>query len=90
MIVVKKFSADWCGPCRQLTPIIKTVMESVTGTVIETIDVDDDYEAAMKYGVRSVPTVVIEKNGKEVKRFVGLQSGPTYISAINEAKNLDN
>jgi thioredoxin 1 len=48
------------------------------------IDVDQQFEVASKYGIRSVPTVVIEKNGQEVKRMSGLQSEMMYVNAINE------
>jgi thioredoxin 1 len=48
------------------------------------VDIDSQFEIAQKYFVRSVPTVIIEKNGKEVERFVGVQSELAYINALNE------
>ena len=67
---MKYFSATWCGPCKVFRPI----MEEIAGEesiMVEFIDVDQEQNKAIKYGVRSVPTVVIEENGIEVDRFVG-------------------
>ena len=59
-----------CGPCQQFKPIMKELANE--GNNIQFIDVDKDSELASKYGVRSVPTVVIEDGGVEVDRFVGV------------------
>jgi len=84
MITVKKFSASWCGPCQALRPIFEEVKVRYSNVKFEEVDVDENYELASQYGVRSVPTVVIEKNGAEVSRFTGLQSKLAYTNAINE------
>ncbi len=84
MVTVKKFSAAWCGPCRTLAPMMNEVKIQFSNVKFEDVDVDENYELASQYGVRSVPTVVIEKNGKEVQRFAGVQSKLAYINAINE------
>lgn len=86
MLEVKKFYGTWCGPCRALAPTIEKLKQSHTDVKFEDIDVDVDFEAASKYGVRSIPLVVIEKDGKEVQRFSGLQSEMAYVNAINEWK----
>ena len=70
MKTTKYFSATWCGPCQQFKPIMKELANE--GNNIQFIDVDKDSELASKYGVRSVPTVVIEDGGVEVDRFVGV------------------
>lgn len=87
MIQVKKFSASWCGPCRMLVPIMERVKSNYTDIKFEDIDIDTQFEVAQKYYVRSVPTVIIEKDGKEVQRFAGLQSEMAYSNAINELKS---
>ena len=69
MKTMKYFSATWCGPCKAFKPIMQEVAND--GYSIEFIDVDESQETATKYGIRSVPTTVIEENGIEVNRFVG-------------------
>lgn len=86
MITVKKFSASWCNPCKSLQPIIEDVKSQVSGVSFQDIDVDDQTAIAQQYQVRSVPTVVIESNGKEVERIIGVQPKSTYIKYINEWK----
>lgn len=81
---VKKFSASWCGPCRMLAPMMESIKPSYSGVKFEEIDIDEKAEVAAQYGVRSVPTVIVEKDGVEVNRFVGVQSAMTYRNAINE------
>jgi thioredoxin 1 len=87
MIEVKKFGADWCVPCKMLAPIIENMQRQIPDVNFTSIDVDTDYELSSKYNVRSVPTVVIERDGHEIQRFVGVQSEFTYKNAINEARN---
>jgi|TARA_B100001057_G_scaffold206033_2_gene206725 thioredoxin 1 len=87
MITVKKFYAEWCGPCKVLTPVMENVQTKFQGVSFESVDIDSQFEVAQKYYVRSVPTVIVEKNGEEVQRFVGVQSELAYVNAINEAKN---
>ena len=84
MVEVKKFYAEWCGPCKVLTPLMENVKTKFTNVKFENVDIDSQFEVAQKYFVRSVPTVIIEKNGKEVERFVGVQSELAYINALNE------
>lgn len=86
MIEVKKFSAVWCGPCRMLAQIMPQVQSQVDGVRFNNIDVDEYQDIAQKYGVRSVPTVVIEKDGQEVQRIVGAQPAQTYIDVINKLR----
>jgi len=84
MVTVKKFSAAWCGPCRALAPVMNEIKGQFSNVKFEEYDVDVAYDEATKYGIRSVPTVVIEKNGVEVDRFAGVQSKLTYINSLNE------
>ena len=67
-----------------MAPVINEVKTQFSNVKFEDYDVDEAYNEATKYGIRSVPTVIIEKNGKEVGRFVGVQSKLAYVNLINE------
>ena len=69
MKIAKYFSATWCGPCKAFKPVMNE--GAGEGYMVEFLDVDNNSEMASKYGVRSVPTTIIEENGVEVNRFVG-------------------
>ena len=69
MKTVKYFSATWCGPCKVFKPLMTEIASE--GNPVQFIDVDEEQNLASQYGIRSVPTVVIEENGNEVDRFVG-------------------
>jgi thioredoxin 1 len=84
MLEVKKFSAVWCGPCRALAPVMTEIKGQFNNVKFTDYDVDVAYEAAEEYGVRSVPTVVIVKDGVEINRFTGMSSKMAYVNAINE------
>ncbi len=85
MVTVKKFSAVWCGPCRALTPVMNEIKGNYSNVNFEEYDIDEYSEITEEYGVRSVPTVIIVKDGIEVNRFTGLSSKMAYVNAINEA-----
>lgn len=82
MVTVKKFSAVWCGPCRALGPIVNEIKKEFSNVTFEEYDVDVAYDAATQYGIRSVPTIVIERDGVEMKRFIGMQSKGALVEAI--------
>ena len=72
--VLVDFYADWCGPCKMMAPIIGEIAEELQGKAkVGKINVDENQELAMKYEVMSIPTLIIYKNGKEAKRFVGVR-----------------
>ena len=85
MVTVKKFSAVWCGPCRALAPVMTEIKGQFSNVTFEDYDVDEAYDESSKYGITSVPTIIIEKNGEIVERFTGLSSKMAYVNAINEA-----
>jgi thioredoxin 1 len=85
MVTVKKFSAVWCGPCRALTPVMNEIKGNFSNVKFEEYDIDEYSDVTEEYGVRSVPTVIIVKDGIELQRFTGLSSKMAYVNAINEA-----
>jgi thioredoxin 1 len=86
MIKVIKFEASWCGPCKALSPIYGQVKQLNPDVTFTTIDVDQESSKTIEYGVRSVPTIIIEKDGQEVKRITGMTTIPALTSLINSFK----
>lgn len=71
-VAVVDFWAQWCGPCRAIAPIIEDLAEEYEGrALIGKVDVDSNPEIAMKYGIRSIPTILLIKNGEVVDKHVG-------------------
>jgi thioredoxin 1 len=86
MLKVTKFSASWCGPCKVLAPIFNEVKSEVGDVMYQDVDVDQSSDLAIQYKVRGVPTIVIEKDGQEVKRIVGMSTKASLVSTINSLK----
>jgi thioredoxin 1 len=82
MVKVKRFTATWCSPCKQLAPIFEQLKTEISEVSFETIDVDQNPELTQQYMVTSVPTVVIEKDGQSVQRYTGVQPKSTYVLRI--------
>ncbi|MBO7168222.1 MAG: thioredoxin [Bacteroidaceae bacterium] len=73
--IVLDFSAAWCGPCKQLAPIIEELSEEYAGRIaVGKCDIEEADDLTMEYGIRNVPTVIFIKNGQIVERFVGYKS----------------
>lgn len=71
--VLVDFSAEWCGPCKKLAPIVEELAKDYEGKVkVVTLDIDESRETPMKYGIMSVPTIFFIKGGEVVDRMVGL------------------
>lgn len=83
MITIKHFTATWCNPCKQLSPIMRDLVNETEGIGYQIIDVDQNPDAASKLGIRSLPTVVFEKNGTEVQRVIGLKPKSYFKELIN-------
>lgn len=73
-LVLIDFYADWCGPCRMMAPIIDQIAEEMSDKIkVGKVNVDENQELAMKYGVMSIPTIVIIENGKVKNTLVGVR-----------------
>jgi|TARA_R110002020_G_scaffold116349_1_gene266749 thioredoxin 1 len=81
MKTAKYFSATWCGPCKQFKPIMQELSDE--GYNIEFIDGDENRDLAIKYNIRSIPTTVIEEEGKEINRLLGVKSKEEIIEELS-------
>jgi len=84
--ILMDFYADWCGPCRMQTPIVEQ-LEKELGDKAEfrKINVDKEGDLATEKGIFVVPTLILEKDGKELKKWMGVTSKEELAQAINEA-----
>lgn len=87
MINVTKFSASWCGPCKALAPEFKKIKDMFPDVQFTDVDVEENEDAAILYGIRNVPTVIIEKDNQIVERLSGLHAKQKYIDAITKLRS---
>ena len=81
--VLIDFYADWCGPCKMMAPIIDEIAKQKADSVkVGKVNVDENQDLAMEYGVMSIPTIVILKNGTVEKTFVGVRDKSEILDAI--------
>ncbi len=81
--VLVDFWAPWCGPCKIQSPILDKVAEKVGDkAVIAKVNVDESPGLAAKFGVRSIPTLVLFKDGQKVRDFIGVQQEPVLVEAL--------
>lgn len=78
------FYADWCGPCKMLSPIVEEIAEENTDIFIGKVNVDESPSLAEKYKVFSIPTLIVFKSGKEIARMVGLRSKEAILAELRK------
>lgn len=79
--VLVDFYATWCGPCKMMSPIVEEIAKEMEGKVkVLKIDTDEEQQLAIKYGIMSIPTFIIFKNGKIEKTLIGMQDKTELIN----------
>ena len=88
-MVLVDFWASWCMPCKMMVPVLNEVAEEVNGKVtIAKVNVDEQKATAAKFGIRSIPTMVLFHNGKEVKRIVGVKTKDYLLKEFDRRLSL--
>ena len=83
-VALVDFYADWCGPCRMMAPILEAVAAEKEDLLVAKVNVDENAELASRYGVMSIPTLVVLEDGEEIKRIVGARPKEALLSEIEE------
>ena len=81
--VLLDFWATWCGPCRMVSPIVDEIGAEVTDAKVGKVNVDEQPELAIRFGVMSIPTVIFLKDGKEIDRKVGVMPEASYTAVLD-------
>jgi len=83
--VLVDFWATWCGPCKMLSPIIEEISADFDGkAIVGKVDVDNNQQSSLEYGIRNIPTVLIFKNGEVVDKFVGVVPKETIAEKLTQ------
>jgi thioredoxin 1 len=82
--VLVDFWAEWCGPCKMVSPILHEIADEHTGKItVAKLNVDDNPQVAMRYGVMSIPTMIVFKDGVEAKRLVGAKGKGQLLQELS-------
>ena len=85
-VTLVDFNAPWCKPCLAQEPIIKALQKVYSGAAKVTIlNIDENQKIALNIGIQSIPTIIIYRDGREINRFIGLQTAETLHSALQDA-----
>lgn len=80
--VLMDFGAPWCGPCRMVVPLVEEIAEERSDIKVVKINVDEEQELAMQFGVMSIPTLVVMKNGKIVNQVTGARPKAQILAML--------
>ena len=80
--VLVDFWATWCGPCRMLAPVLEEVAEERQDVTVCKVDVDEERELALEYGISNIPTLLVFKNGEVVKKSIGVISKEEMLALL--------
>ncbi len=81
--VIVDFYADWCGPCRMMSPVIDDIAKELEGKVkVGKVNVDNNQELAIKYDVMSIPTIMVFEKGNPIKTFVGVTDKQEILEVL--------
>ena len=84
-VALVDFWAEWCGPCKMQLPIIEEFSSEMEGkATIGKVNVDEELELAQSFGIQSIPTLILFKDGKPVKKLVGLHSKESLYEEVNQ------
>ena len=88
--VLVDFWADWCGPCKMLSPVIKQIAEERNDIVVGKVNVDEQPGLGVKYKIASIPTVIVFKNGEITNKSIGLVSKAELLSLLDSLQIFKN
>lgn len=80
--VLVDFWASWCGPCRMLSPVVDEIAEERTDIKVGKVNVDEQEELAMRFGIMSIPTLIVFKNGEPVRKTMGVQPKAAILGLL--------
>jgi len=83
-VVIIDFWAEWCGPCRQMSPIIEQIAEENQELKVCKVNVDEENALSIKYGITAIPTILIIKNGEVVERFLGVTAKDKIVKSVEK------
>ena len=81
--VLIDFYADWCGPCKMMAPVIEEIAGEADDVKVGKLNIDNEMEIAQKYGVMSIPTLIVFRDGKEVKRDLGAKPKKAVLDMLS-------
>ena len=85
-VIIVDFFAEWCGPCKMLTPVLEQLAEECSDVDILKVDIDEEQALAISYGIEVVPTLMIFKNGEKKDVLQGLRSKSELLEKIEKLK----